>query len=484
MVFSSVVFLFYFLPVVLLLYFTIGKLNIWIKNIILLVASFVFYAWGEPVNVILFAVSCLLNYVCGLLVGTLKHKKRLQKVGLFFSIIVNIGILFVFKYLNFTIGNINMIFGTELRQFSSLVLPIGISFYTFQAMSYVIDVYREDTPVQKNFLLVALYISLFPQLVAGPIVRYHTVQEQMLGRRETLTLFSSGVRRFVVGLAKKMLLANSFAVIADNVFGLSEIGHTQYLVPASLAWIGSLAYSLQIFFDFSAYSDMAIGLGRMFGFEFEENFNYPYIAKSMNDFWRRWHISLTTWFREYIYFPLGGSRMKNWDGLLRNLLIVWLLTGIWHGANWTFILWGLWNLIFIFIERFLELKDRSVNPVFGHIYTLFIVNMGWVLFRAENLNMALEYIRNMFCLNSNGIFSSMALMFCKENWLFILIGVAACIPPGIYAQKGGLVFGKKAGIVAKRASNFFYPSAMAFLFIVCIVYVVRSGYNPFIYFNF
>ena len=484
MVFSSVVFLFYFLPVVLLLYFTIGKLNIWIKNIILLVASFVFYAWGEPVNVILFAASCLLNYVCGLLVGTLKHKKRLQKVGLLFSIIVNIGILFVFKYLNFTIGNINMIFGTELRQFSSLVLPIGISFYTFQAMSYVIDVYREDTPVQKNFLLVALYISLFPQLVAGPIVRYHTVQEQMLGRRETLTLFSSGVRRFVVGLAKKMLLANSFAVIADNVFGLSEIGHTQYLVPASLAWIGSIAYSLQIFFDFSAYSDMAIGLGRMFGFEFEENFNYPYIAKSMNDFWRRWHISLTTWFREYIYFPLGGSRMKNWDGLLRNLLIVWLLTGIWHGASWTFILWGLWNLIFIFIERFLELKDRSVNPVFGHIYTLFIVNMGWVLFRAENLNMALEYIRNMFCLNSNGIFSSMALMFCKENWLFILIGVAACIPPGIYAQKGGLVFGKKAGIVAKRAGNFFYPFAMAFLFIVCIVYVVRSGYNPFIYFNF
>ena len=484
MVFSSVVFLFYFLPAVLILYFTVGRFNIWIRNIILLIASFVFYAWGEPVNVILFAFSCLMNYVFGLLVGAFKKNKKAKKAALILAVIMNIGILFIFKYLNFTIGNVNMILGTQLPQFSSLILPIGISFYTFQAMSYVIDVYREDTPVQKNFLLVALYISLFPQLVAGPIVRYHTVQEQMLERRENFELFSSGVCRFIEGLAKKLILANTFAVIADNVYNVTEIGHTQYLVPVTLAWVGAFAYALQIFFDFSAYSDMAIGLGRMFGFKFEENFNYPYIARSMNDFWKRWHISLTSWFREYVYFPLGGSRTKNWDGLLRNLMIVWLLTGIWHGANWTFILWGIWNLIFIAAERFLMLEKRKISSVFRHIYTLLVICIGWVLFRSENLTMAMEYIRNMFGLNGNGFFSDLAVMFCRESWLFILVGIAACLPLEIYKKKAVRIFGEKPSAAIRRAGNIIFPVFMSGLFVICIIYVVRSGYNPFIYFNF
>ena len=484
MVFSSVIFLVYFLPAVLLLYYTVGKLNIWIRNIILLIASFVFYAWGEPVNVILFAFSCLMNYLFGLLIGAFKDHPGRKKAVLFFAVVLNISMLFIFKYLNFTIGNINALFGVSLQTIPDLVLPIGISFYTFQAMSYVIDVYREDTPVQKNFFLVALYISLFPQLVAGPIVRYHTVQEQMLSRKENVDTFSRGVCRFITGLAKKLILANAFAIAADEVFGLTQIGHSQYLVPVLLAWTGAIAYTFQIFFDFSAYSDMAIGLGKMFGFEFEENFNYPYIARSMNDFWKRWHISLTTWFREYIYFPLGGSRMKNWDGRLRNLALVWLLTGIWHGANWTFVLWGLWNMVFIMIERLLDLDRRKIPSVIRHMYALLVIILGWVLFRADNVSLAFEYAKNMFGLNGNGFFSPIAWMFCRENALFIIFGVFACVPPSVYIGKFKNLIGQKRYGAAKKAGSIVYPAALAGLFMVCLVYVVRSGYNPFIYFNF
>ena len=484
MVFSSVVFLFYFLPAVLILYYTVGKLNIWIRNMILLIGSFAFYGWGEPVYVILFAFSCLMNYVFGLLLSVFDGSNQARKRILFLAVVLNIGILFIFKYLNFVIGNINSLLGTSVLASFDLVLPIGISFYTFQALSYVIDVYRRDTPVQKNFLLVALYISLFPQLVAGPIVRYHTVEEQMLGRRENMEMFSVGVCRFITGLAKKLILANAFAVAADTVFDLTRLWHSQYPVPASLAWVGALAYTLQIFFDFSAYSDMAIGLGKMFGFEFEENFNYPYIAKSVNDFWRRWHISLTTWFREYVYFPLGGSRMKNWDGRLRNLAVVWLLTGIWHGANWTFLLWGIWNLVFIVAERFWDYDKLPIPGVLRHVYSLLAVILGWVLFRADSLTLAGEYMRNMFGLNGNGIFSDTAWMFCRENWLFIVIGIFACMPSEFYLDKIRSFIGSGRQAAIQKTGSLLYPVGMTGLFIVCLVYLVRGGYNPFIYFNF
>lgn len=484
MVFSNVVFLVYFLLAVLILYYTVGRIHIWVRNFILLIASLFFYAWGEPDNVVLLGMSCMMNYIFGLMLAVWDDKKRIRRFVLMTAVAFNISILFIFKYLNFTIGNINYMLDSDIPTFAELALPIGISFYTFQALSYVIDVYRKKVEVQTNLLILALYISLFPQLVAGPIVRYQSVQKQMLMRRETLDKFSVGVCRFITGLGKKLILANAFAVIADNVYGVTQLWHTQYLVPASLAWLGAFAYTLQIFFDFSAYSDMAIGLGKMFGFEFEENFNYPYVAVSLNDFWKRWHISLTSWFREYVYFPLGGSRTKNWDGLLRNLTIVWLLTGIWHGASWTFILWGLWNLVFILSERLLRFAKLKINRVMRHVYTLFVVNIGWILFRAENIDKAIEYIKNMFCLNHNGFFSETAFMFLKENSLFFVIGIAACIPPVYYREKLEQWTARKNLYLNEKVLNIFYPIAMTCLFIICGIYMAKSGYNPFIYFNF
>ena len=337
MLFSSIVFLFYFLPVVLALYY-LFRFSVPIKNMILLVASLFFYAWGEPWFVFVMLISIMGNYVLALLVDHARGKDKTARFYVGLSVVLNIGLLFVFKYLDFLIRNINQASGMEIP-LTGLTLPIGISFFTFQAMSYVIDVYRGNGTVQKNPFYVALYIAFFPQLIAGPIVRYETIAEQIKNRVETLDKFSVGTCRFIAGLGKKVLLSNNFAVIADYIFNCYQGGGC----PVTLAWLGSFAYTLQLFFDFSGYSDMAIGLGLMFGFKFEENFNYPYISKSIGEFWRRWHISLGTWFKEYIYFPLGGSKVKNMDIVLRNMLVVWVFTGIWHGAEWTFLIWGLLN---------------------------------------------------------------------------------------------------------------------------------------------
>lgn len=482
MVFSSIVFLFYFLPAILLLYYTVGCLHLWVRNILLLAASLVFYAWGEPKNIVLLIGSCVVNWLLALCISAFP---RAKKPLLVLDCAVNLGVLFVFKYLNFTLQTADVlteIMGIEVAvPVTNIALPIGISFFTFQALSYVIDVYRGDVQAQKNPLSVALYISLFPQLVAGPIVRYHTVAEQLVHRKHTLRKFEMGVCRFVQGLGKKLLLANTFAVIADNIFQMTLAGHVQMKIPVMLAWLGAIAYTLQIFFDFSGYSDMAIGLGKMFGFTFEENFRYPYISKSISEFWRRWHISLSTWFREYVYFPLGGSRVENADLMVRNLLLVWLLTGLWHGASWTFVVWGLFNFLLILLERLLNFeKTERVRPAWKHCYALLMINLSWVLFRSESFYHYKEYMGNLLGLNRNGIYSSYVWMLLKEYWIFWLVGVLLCVPVGGWLKKK-LAHRKR---LRRISGMVLYPLGMCMVLALCVIYLVKGGYNPFIYFNF
>ena len=478
MLFPSIVFLFYFLPAVLVLYYSILGWNIQLRNLLLLAASILFYAWGEPRYVGLLLFSCLLNWLMGLLI---EHFKASAKPLLAAACVMNLMILGYYKYLGFLIRTLNAVAGMTLMEVPEIPQPIGISFFTFQAMSYVIDVYRGTAKAQKNLLSLSLYIALFPQLVAGPIVRYGTVEEQILHRKHSMQLFGDGVWRFAQGLAKKLLLANSFAGIADHIYSLTMAGHSQLRVPLLLAWIGSFAYTLQIFFDFSGYSDMAIGLGKMFGFTFEENFNDPYISKTIGEFWRRWHISLGTWFREYVYFPLGGSHVENKDIMVRNLFVVWLLTGLWHGASWTFVLWGIWNFIFLLLERLL-LMEQWKGPVwFKHLYTLFVVNLGWVLFRCENFYQFGEYFGNLFGMNRNGFCSSMVWMFLREYAVFWMAGILLSTPALTYAKEK--LSGSYPGTAA-ILERIVQPLCMSILFLVCLAYLIKGGYNPFIYFNF
>ncbi|WP_376770492.1 MBOAT family O-acyltransferase [Clostridium lacusfryxellense] len=424
--------------------------------------------------------SILLNSLFGFLIDKNREDTKTAKILLIVDCCINMGILFFYKYLNFLIVNINDMFKGHLPT-TSLLLPLGISFFTFQALSYVIDVYNGTTKVEKNPFYVGLYISFFPQLIAGPIIQYNDVAEQIRTRTSSYQKFSVGACRFVTGLGKKMLLANNFAIMADNIFNWSTIGAQTYEVPVMLAWLGAIAYTLQIFFDFSAYSDMAIGLGLMFGFKFNENFNYPYISRSITEFWRRWHISLSSWFKEYVYFPLGGSRTASKDKMVRNLLIVWLLTGIWHGANWTFLFWGLWNFIFILSERFLHYHENNKHRILMNIYTMIIVTFGWVTFRAKDLYQAGRYYLNMFGLNNNGFYSDLAIVFIKENALWLGLGVLLCTP--ISKKINNLLAARKMSVLGNIYS-IAYPIAITGLFIICVVYLARGTYNPFIYFNF
>ncbi|MBQ1172784.1 MAG: MBOAT family protein [Lachnospiraceae bacterium] len=474
MVFSSITFLFYFLPITLILYFICSFSRI-LQNIVLLVVSLLFYAWGEPRNVWILVFSILFNSLMGYQLS--RGKKIKRKCFLIFTIAVNLGILFIYKYLGFVVGLL-----PENLQCDSMkiALPIGISFFTFQAISYVVDVYKGIVPAENPFY-VGLYLSFFPQLIAGPIIQYKTIAGSIQKRTVTFNKLSLGISRFVVGVIKKVLLANCFAAIADNVFGWSSIGNDKYVVPAMLAWLGSIAYTLQIYYDFSAYSDMAIGLALCFGFKFGENFNYPYIATSIQDFWKRWHISLTDWFREYVYFPLGGSRTDNKDTMVRNLFIVWLLTGIWHGANWTFVLWGMLYFVIQLSERFFGYVDKMKYNWMKHLYTLFIVNFAWVLFRSDNLYQAGRFILNMFGLNRNGFYSGLAIILLKENWIFLLAGIIFATPVArkmnecLYHQRISL----KNGVI-----SVIYPVAIMLLFILSLGYLAAGNYNPFIYFNF
>lgn len=477
MLFSSIVFLFVFFPVVLVLYYCFSFSRM-LQNILLLLASLVFYAWGEPVYVLLMIASILVNSVLAVMIERGKSG-RFRKMLLAAAVTLNLSTLFVFKYLGFVMESVRSeeLFGIKAV---SLALPIGISFFTFQAMSYVVDVYRGTVRAENPFY-VGLYISFFPQLIAGPIIQYNTIADQIRNRRSDFDMFSMGICRFVVGLGKKVLLSNCFAGIADNVFSWSAIGTERMMVPAMLAWLGSIAYTLQIYYDFSAYSDMAIGLGMCFGFEFPENFNYPYIASSVSDFWRRWHISLTNWFREYVYFPLGGSRVANQDYMVRNMLVVWLLTGIWHGANWTFLFWGLAYFIFQLAERFFEYPEKMQGRFLKHFYMLMVVNALWVVFRADDLYQAGRFFMNMLGLNNNGFYSDMAVMLFRENWVFFLAGVLFAMP---YARDMNRILYDHPKIFLHRVCTVLYPVGLMGLFIVCVSYLASGTYNPFIYFNF
>jgi len=476
MLFSSIVFLFYFLPIVFLLYYALSFSRM-LQNIVLLLASLVFYAWGEPVYVMIMIGSIIVNSFFGWRVE--KTTGSIKKTYLVIAVVVNILVLVIFKYLGFVMKSIGL-GGNEESWIMNLSLPIGISFFTFQALSYVVDVYRGTTKAENPFYM-GLYISFFPQLIAGPIIQYNTISEQIRTRKSSFDKVSLGICRFTSGLGKKVLLSNCFAAIADNVFQWSAIGVDKEPVPVMLAWLGSIAYTLQIYFDFSAYSDMAIGLGLCFGFKFGENFNYPYIATSISDFWKRWHISLTDWFREYVYFPLGGSKVSNQDHMVRNMFIVWLLTGIWHGANWTFVFWGLYYFVFQLAERFFEYPDKIKIPFWKHIYTLLVVNAGWVVFRADDLYQAGRFFLNMMGLNNNGFYSDVAVMLLRENWVFLVLGIIFSTP--IARNMNEILFKAQVSTVNK-VYTIFYPLVMLIILVISVCYLASGTYNPFIYFNF
>ncbi|MBQ6272775.1 MAG: MBOAT family protein [Oscillospiraceae bacterium] len=471
MLFSSSIFLFIFLPAVLLGYYLLRGQRA--RNLLLLGASLLFYAWGEPVYVFLMLFSICANYLLGRGIDARRGGGR--KTLLILAVVLNLGLLFVFKYLDFTIENLNALLGLQIPPVE-LSLPIGISFFTFQALSYCIDVYRGTAEVQRNILDLGLYISFFPQLIAGPIVRYNSVAEQIRRRTVDAEGFQQGVMRFILGFAKKILLANNLSVAAERAFTLAGAGE----LSTAMAWLGSLSYSLQIYFDFSGYSDMAIGLGRMFGFRFEENFNYPYISRSVSEFWKRWHISLGRWFRDYIYFPLGGSRVGK-GKLLRNLFAVWLFTGIWHGAAWQFIVWGLMYGVLVAFEKLSGIPGRLRTKAGKGLYatlTLLIVNAGWVLFGAQSFDAALCQLGAMLGLGAAGAADPARFLF-SESWVFLVAG-AVLATPLIPRALRKLTAGREDRplVAVGRAALYLLLLALS------VSFLAMGSHNPFIYFTF
>lgn len=473
MLFSSLVFLFVFLPAVIFLYYISPKK---LRNSVLLIFSLFFYGYGEPKYLVIMLLSIFINYIMGLFVYKYRNEKNIARFIIFLAVAMNLSIIFYYKYTNFIVENVNQIFNSSLPLLN-IVMPIGISFFTFQGLSYVIDVYRGHGKVQRNPFNVALYISLFPQLIAGPIVRYETVAEQINDRTESLEGFSYGIERFILGLSKKVLIANNVGFIADEIFKLQASN-----LSVILAWIGVISYTLQIYFDFSGYSDMAIGLGYMFGFEFLENFNYPYISSSITEFWRRWHISLSTWFRDYVYIPLGGNRVSK-GKFLRNIFVVWFLTGLWHGAAWNFILWGLYYGFLLVIEKMLIGKyiEKLKRP-FQHIYTMFFVIIGWLLFRTETITYAKDYLVAMFGIGEQGLISSQGIYYLVEYKYLFIISIIASIPiyPAIQKRLDKI----SNSWLKVLVMDYIKPLFLIVLFLLCIMYLVNSTFNPFIYFRF
>lgn len=473
MVFSSLLFMFRFLPVVLILYFAAP---VKFRNIILFLFSLFFYAWGEPKYVLLMLCSITVDYLIGRRIQSFKNqgKIRAARSWLVISIVYNLSVLGFFKYADFLIGSVNNVLGTAIP-LPGIPLPIGISFFTFQTMSYTIDVYKGATTAQKNWMKYGTYVSMFPQLIAGPIVQYKTIAEQLEFRRETTDDFVEGIHRFMIGAGKKVLLANNIGVLWDTVSTMPT-----GTLPAATAWLGALAYTFQIYFDFSGYSDMAIGLGKMFGFHFLENFNYPYISKSITEFWRRWHISLSSWFREYVYIPLGGNR-RGVAKQVRNIAVVWLLTGIWHGASWNFVLWGVYYGALLLLEKFVFAGVLKRLPkIFRSVYTLFFVVVGWIIFAFDNMSVGLQYLKTMFTGAGCG-FADSNTIYLLYNYaiLFVILILGSTQLPkkaaGWCIQKLG-----KASWITVAARMVFYAG----IFLLTVAYLVDASYNPFLYFRF
>ncbi|MGN1206152.1 MAG: MBOAT family O-acyltransferase [Eubacterium sp.] len=471
MVFSSLLFLFRFLPIVLLAYYIAPRKC---RNLVLFLSSLVFYAWGEPIYVVLILFSTCIDYIAGRTVQYFKEKKKRSgaKAMVVCSAIINLALLGFFKYAEFFLGIVHQVTGLAVPELH-LSLPIGISFYTFQTMSYTIDVYRGDAKIQKNFISFGAYVALFPQLIAGPIVRFKDVAEQLDQRKENITQFSRGIFRFVIGLGKKVLIANQVGILWSQIAAMQ----VEELTTAT-AWLGALAFTLQIYFDFSGYSDMAIGLGAMFGFTFLENFNYPYESKSITEFWRRWHISLGTWFREYVYIPLGGNRRGVGCQIL-NLAIVWFLTGLWHGAYYNFVLWGVYYGILLILEKIVLKKVLDKLPAaFGHIYTMLFVIVGWSIFSWQDMADGVGYMRTMFFQSGSGL--------ADQQTMYLLLSHAALIIIGIV---GSLSFVKRFLIRVAFPEDTVRREIAAIvlimvLFVACVALLVNSSYNPFLYFRF
>ena len=466
MLFSSVPFLFYFLPAALLIYFAAPRR---LKNAALLLVSLFFYAWGEPKCVLLMLAAIVQGYVFGLLIE--KHRaQRAAKRYLALSILVSLGLLGYFKYADFFLSSIRAVTGLPLPVLR-ISLPIGISFYTFQVLSYVIDVYRGDTPAQRSFVDLAAYVSLFPQLIAGPIVRYGDVAAQLQARTHSLNAAAQGVRRFTAGLCKKVLLANQFGALA-SICKQTQDGSVLF------AWLSAAAFLLQVYFDFSGYSDMAIGLGRILGFRFPENFNYPYISASITEFWRRWHISLGSWFRDYLYIPLGGSR-RGRARQLCNILIVWLATGLWHGAAWTFVVWGLWFAVLLLVEKWALLPVLERHRTLGRIYTLFFVTLGFVIFDADSIPQAIARIGAMFGAGGLPLVSAQALHYLRSYAVLLVLG-AVCATPLPQAIAARLRLHRGAALALDLLEPVCVPAALA----LATAFLVDGSFNPFLYFRF
>jgi len=466
MVFSSLLFLFIYFPIVLLVYYS-SPIK-W-RNVILLLFNIVFYSWGEPIYILLMMVSIGIDYLLGLMLEKNRENTRKSKLIVISSIGFNIGLLIFFKYTDFIIENLSHIRGLEQLEPLGLALPIGISFYTFQKLSYIIDVYRQESKPQKNFVTFATFVTLFPQLIAGPIIQYRDLDSQLEKREYKIEVFASGVTIFVVGLGKKVLLANNIGILwevyqATNLQELSVVG----------AWIGALAFTFQIYFDFSGYSDMAIGIGRMLGFEFKPNFNYPYCARSITEFWRRWHISLSSWFRDYVYIPLGGNR-KGKSRWLFNILLVWMATGLWHGASWNFLLWGFYYGILLIVEKvFLTKWLEKIPRVFSHFYTMFLVIIGWIIFAMEDIRMGLAYLGKMFGLGETSFIQEVDLYYLRNYMIMLILVIFGSLPLG------------KIVIKKMPEKQKFIVTVVGMLFILFLStgYLVDSTYNPFLYFRF
>ena len=461
MVFSSLNFLFLFLPITLAVYLLVPSA---VKNIVLLIASIFFYAWGEPVYVILMLLNIVFNYIVGLQFEEISDQ-RLRKRHLIIAIIVNLLLLGFFKYAGLFVSTFNSVFGTSIV-WKSLSLPIGISFYTFQALSYVIDAYKGKVRVQRNIINFATYITMFPQLIAGPIVTYSEIEHQLGRRKISMLQAGAGMERLILGLSKKVILANNLGLLYTTIQTADERS-------VMTAWLGAAAYTLQIYFDFSGYSDMAIGMGKMLGFHFPENFDFPYLAKNITEFWRKWHMTLSGWFRDYVYIPLGGNRVKPVRHIL-NIMIVWMLTGLWHGAGWNFVLWGIYYGILLIIEKYLLIPlCRNVPVIVKRIYTLLMVNFGWVLFSNTDFPEMLLYLRNMFGGAVNGFIDSTFLYYFKSNLILLILAVIACSP---ILRKLLKRISKKSAIAA--------AAICVVLFLISISFLVYGSYNPFLYFRF